>query len=625
MSSSNTTNPTIEQALNDYRPGETHALVEFKNGKPFLCGTDRLVVPKQDQQRYLQGLEKKHPSISQARFLVLVKQLTANISKRDVQRFKMQSQTYARSQVINKPFRGAVRSVFSQFTECGMCLAFDLIDNTGQPAQGQYVYILTCADIFSRYCWLAPLTTKASQVKPGLSLQQMLSRPTVLRTMKRIFDEHRFSYTLSDNGTEFEAEVTRFLAQRGVPRAKQLKAKTYSGGVRMVESLNGQVRRMIARRRAQHTGGGFSWVTAAKDVQDELNNTPHSVTKVAPAKVWRTRNGQDADLHQFVRMRNMQAAEKTVETSTERLGKPLRVNDRVRIALVAISSRARKERKQAGGKKSEMPSWTRALYTILSVSQGTRTSQRRYMLSGMGRKHFYKHELQRQFGTVRKDEAPPGPFAQELQPLGRQFEDEMMVGAKVPLVERRFLGATVSDGRKRGRVIGFFDAENEVEDDDYEPPYWVAEVDGRKYLLEAEDMVEYLSSEQPDKQEQARLADEAATSIEAERKRKAAQQKLQADVAAKQAVSDASAAQPPKPAAPRPDAYVGNTISFTFAADFDQLVKPSGQPQRVTGKVVRYDKKKRGRKHYWVEWDKAKLRSAPQSMSVDEIRRLRTV
>ena len=78
-------------------------------------------------------------------------------------------------------------------------------------------------------------------------------------------------------------------------------------------------------------------------MQDELNTTPHSVTKVAPAKVWRTRNGQDADLHQFVRMRNTQAAEKTVETSTERLGKPLRVNDRVRIALVAISSRARKE------------------------------------------------------------------------------------------------------------------------------------------------------------------------------------------------------------------------------------------------------------------------------------------
>jgi hypothetical protein len=85
---------------------------------------------------------------------------------------------------------------------------------------------------------------------------------------------------------------------------------------------------------------------------------------------------------------------------------------------------------------------------------------------------------------------------------GKQFEDEMLVGAKVPAVERRFLGATVSDGRKRGRVIGFFDAENEVGDDDYEPPYWVAEVDGRKYLLEAEDMVEYLTSEQPDKQEQ---------------------------------------------------------------------------------------------------------------------------
>ena len=60
-------------------------------------------------------------------------------------------------------------------------------------------------------------------------------------------------------------------------------------------------------------------------------------------------------------------------------------------------------------------------------------------------------------------------------------------------------------------------------------------------------------------------------------------------------------------------------------AKSDQLVQPNGQPQRVTGKVVRYDKKKRGQKHYWVEWDKAKLRSAPQSMSVDEIRRLRTV
>jgi hypothetical protein len=64
-------------------------------------------------------------------------------------------------------------------------------------------------------------------LEPGLSLQQMLSQPTVLRTIKRIFDEHRFRYTLSDNGTEFEAEVTRFLAQRGVPRSKQLKAKTY--------------------------------------------------------------------------------------------------------------------------------------------------------------------------------------------------------------------------------------------------------------------------------------------------------------------------------------------------------------------------------------------------------------
>ena len=45
--------------------------------------------------------------------------------------------------------------------------------------------------------------------------------------------------------------------------------------------------------------------------------------------------------------------------------------------------------------------------------------------------------------------------------MGKQFEDEMLVGAKVPAVERRFLGATVSDGRKRGRVIGYFDAENE--------------------------------------------------------------------------------------------------------------------------------------------------------------------
>ena len=366
--------------LNNWQPGRRSDLVRRVGDRYVLRRDGREVVRKADMEQKLRELERAHPTISKARFLLVVQQKYANISRRDVDRYKGSSQKYSRSLPVKRNFRGAVRSVFSQHRRAGSALGFDLIDNA-QRRDGSYGFILVAADVFSRRCWLFPLTTKRATGNE----QQLLQSKTVLAAMRSIFNEHEFKFTLSDNGSEFKGLVTTFLQSKGVT---MIKSRSYSGGIRFIESMNHQVRKQLARAKAaRERTGAWHWARALPAIEKELNETPHSGTKLPPMQVWnRARAGQpnfDVDVHRFVLMRNMSQAQKVVETSSEKLGAPLVPGDKVRLALTALSSAARRDSKARGGtfeKPSERQNWTRRIFTIKSASKGTSTSQRRYMV-----------------------------------------------------------------------------------------------------------------------------------------------------------------------------------------------------------------------------------------------------
>jgi hypothetical protein len=96
-----------------------------------------------------------------------------------------------------------------------------------------------------------------------------------------------------------------------------------------------------------------------------------------------------------------------------------------------------------------------------------------------------------------------GSFAQQLEELDSVYLPGMLVGDRVPLTQRHFIGASVSDGEEHGVIIGVFPEEVRAENtgivssrskaDDLEMPIeFVAQVGSRKYLVQLEDMSGYL-------------------------------------------------------------------------------------------------------------------------------------
>jgi hypothetical protein len=400
----------------------------------------------------------------------------------------------------------------------------DLIINEHQ-ADGTLKYVLVMGDVFSRRCWLRALTTKRSK---GSEAALMAAR-TTYRFIREVFDQHKFKYVLSDQGTEFMAKVTQMFKDEGTTH---ILARTFTGGVRFVESLNGQVRRMLARTKANSDRTGtWRWGQALSKVEDELNSTPHTGYKLPPQQVWEKaregRPGYDEDLYQYVLAANLRQSQKTVETSSERLGAPLKPGDRVRIALTALSSQARKEAKAKGGpfaKPSERANWTRAIFTVKSASKGTVHAQRRYMIHGLGRLHIYQHETQRvraDVSKVRADERPPSGLTVALDKLTAQDLKEMLTdGKSIDEPARRWLGARLQDAQgKTGTVVGYFKAEGDDPDEDgYVPPSFGVRVGNSTYEASLQDMLEYLSAEQPDERKKAAYAAEGAEVAAAEKK-----------------------------------------------------------------------------------------------------------
>jgi hypothetical protein len=109
-----------------------------------------------------------------------------------------------------------------------------------------------------------------------------------------------------------------------------------------------------------------------------------------------------------------------------------------------------------------------------------------------------------------------GLFAQELEELKRIYLPEMLSGEQIPLIQRPFMGAAITDGKETGTIVGFFaEATGEEEGTGLEgaqieiaikskqgrsdfPAEFVASVGSRLYLLQADDLPFYLVNKRLD-------------------------------------------------------------------------------------------------------------------------------
>ena len=99
----------------------------------------------------------------------------------------------------------------------------------------------------------------------------------------------------------------------------------------------------------------------------------------------------DEDSIAYVREKNLKAARKSLSKE----GSVLDIGSKVRVSLYAVSSAARAERSKSvkGFKMSMQTSYSKAIFTIRTRSQGTLQSHREYQLVEMPSKRFYRNDL----------------------------------------------------------------------------------------------------------------------------------------------------------------------------------------------------------------------------------------
>ena len=149
--------------------------------------------------------------------------------------------------------------------------AADLMSFESRPARRgdvTYTSVLLCQDIFSRFLWAEPISTKAQ----------------VRRAFEDILDKsQRTPRELnSDKGSEFTSRgFQAMLARRGI----QHRLKVGLNGIATLDRAMGTLKEMLARRSADEAAGG-DWLAELQAAVNSFNKLDHSALhQHAPAEV----------------------------------------------------------------------------------------------------------------------------------------------------------------------------------------------------------------------------------------------------------------------------------------------------------------------------------------------------
>jgi hypothetical protein len=362
-----------------------------------------LVVPKKDTEKVLNTVyETDDSGLGKAivALYMFVRRNFLNITRNEVRLFIVGKTNYQ----LTKDFKNrSNKPVISKFPQ--QIWSIDLIDMSYYKTHNKnWRYILTVVDVFSRKIWLEKLKDKEGK--------------TVADVLKHVFERAGVAprHVLSDNGAEFIGELmVKMLKENDV---KQRLTRTYSPMANGVtERANREVRKIIRAYMAKN--GNNVWYDILRNVEENKNQTYHSLMKTFPDNVWeQTRDpiheendisDEDEDLLASNSRRNKQISQikardnvkKRVQFDLKRFkDSELIVGDFVRVKMTAISSNLRSLEK-ADKTKQIVIRYSPMIFKItkkITPRQGT-LERSRYFVSDLQGRPLYVKRLTNRTGN----------------------------------------------------------------------------------------------------------------------------------------------------------------------------------------------------------------------------------
>lgn len=570
----NVTRKEVSGEIKAIREGNGRAGFSVSQDGKLLAG-GREVVALEDRDDVIARMSDKVGDIGLARLHSALSRKYANISMAKVRYFYNNSEIAQRYRPVQE--RNIVRPVTSKLPL--RHLQIDLIDMSNQKSTDGMNWIFTCIDVMSKFCIAIPLPNKYAST----TAQAMRS---IIRALSLDVTGHVIQ---ADNGTEWKGEFTELIEETGI--LKLVYSKTYkSTSNAQVERMNRTIRTLLSRHAAK-TGNKRGWSAALPEVLRHYNGTKHGTTGVEPGLARHAMN--DPELLLYIQQKNERAAKKSMGID----GSLLEPGAKVRVALTAISSEARKDKKQefAGRKSSELPNYTKAIFTIKSRSKGTPLQFPQYRLVEFGNKAiFWRYELMPvSESRLRLDMAKPkgtGTFARLEEEAVEQLTEKAAEAStdKPATADARFVGASVAKyfSDKGVPVYGTVIGHVAGKTDDGDGERWVVQYEGGqvKELIEPQELLDILVSDDEVSAKKKADADEKKAEAKAKKaeKEQAKKKKQQTELES--------------------DPLLGRKIR-----EFVQLSDDPEDEVEVTGTVVRVFKKKsgksKGQRMYVIEYD----------------------
>lgn len=198
----------------------------------------------------------------------------------------------------------------------------DLVD-MGELKDGEYRYILTVIDVFSKYAWAIPLKDKRGN--------------TILEALKRIFMKRKPLKLWVDQGGEFyNKNVLKYL--------DDMKIHIYStygeSHNAVIERFNRTLKTEMWRRFTEKQN--YNWVKMLPDLLKWYNNKEHSTIKMTPTEASKEENTSEI-------------FEREKEKKTKAKAK-YNIGDKVRISKMKTTF-----------EKGYTAKWTKEIFTVYKI------------------------------------------------------------------------------------------------------------------------------------------------------------------------------------------------------------------------------------------------------------------
>jgi hypothetical protein len=328
---------------------------EIENNHLVYIPRNLIVIPESERNKILKDVyEDITTGVGQGitAFYERIRAKYLNIRRKDVGEFLKSQKPYQltrpQNHIINKPILT---------TAPNERWGIDCISMTSYSSgNGNYKFILTVVDYYSRKVWLRRLKSQtAINVRNAL-----INIVEETNTYPRIAQ--------CDNGSEFHAETSEWFREHNIQYIKTLSYSPESNG--LVEGKNKIVRKML--REIMIRNNNRNWKNNLRIVEQLMNTTVNTTTKRAPDDIWKQGHPLQGEVNQDVVARHKTRVVNAIKNNSTT---EYKIEDYVRVKLGTLYSSVRKVIK-SGDKKLIVVNYSPTIYRIHSILRKDRADRR---------------------------------------------------------------------------------------------------------------------------------------------------------------------------------------------------------------------------------------------------------